>query len=51
MAVKYSFLAINHIPSVVFPGILFDNRKKDEKSFFEKMAYLGVQCEGHVDLF
>ena len=51
MAVKYSFLALNHIPSVVFPKILFDNRKKRKKSIFEKMADPGGRCECHVDLF
>ena len=51
MAVKYSFLTLNHIPSVVFPKILFNNRKKRKKSIFDKMADLGGQCEGLVDLF
>ena len=36
---------------LIFPRMLFDNRKKREKSIFEKMAYLGGRCEGHVDLF
>ena len=51
IAVKDLFLAVNHIPSVVFPRILFDNRKKHEKMIFDKMAVLEGVCEGHVDLF